>query len=328
MSWNQWKGPSGVWTRWLCLTLLLSGLFAAVRADDGVVRFAVIGDMGIGCEAKDGNQCKIADLMCAYRDEFDFVITVGDNIYPDGNPADLPAKFEEPYRCLLDLGVPFYAVLGNHDTESNRWRYEEANVNYSNYNMIDDRDGVRRRYYSFRKGTVVRNGVAAPVVEFFGLDSNRFAYPSAPPELDQLPWLSQRLASSQAVWKIPYFHHPMYVSNSDGSDQTMRDTFEQLFIDNGVRLVFTGHKHQFEEIKLQNGIRHIISGAAGRLNPRGVRRSSPLLEKFNDNEPHFLIVNATSDALTWYLVDGNGDQTCYVRGQVDPVDCRGQVDLQ
>ncbi|MBI1747412.1 MAG: metallophosphoesterase [Acidobacteria bacterium] len=312
------------------ITLLILCTLTGLYADDAIVRFAVIGDMGIGCDAKDGNQCKIADLMCEYQDQFDFVITVGDNIYPDGDPKLFPPNFEEPYRCLLELGMPFYASLGNHDTESSRWRYEEANVNYPNYHMIDDRDEVHRRFYSFRKGSVTRNSQTVPLIEFLALDSNRVAYPDrAPEETDQLPWLTQRFQVSDAVWKIPYFHHPLYVSNSDGTDRIMRETFEQIFIDNGVRLVFTGHKHQFEEIRPQSGIRYIISGAAGRLNRGGVRRGSPLVERYNDSNPHFLIVEATESALTWVMIDGNGEPICFADGDDDtPLDCRGRVSVQ
>ncbi|MBI1747413.1 MAG: metallophosphoesterase [Acidobacteria bacterium] len=311
---------SGLW--------MVVALSVAVYANDSVVRFAVIGDGGVGCATKDGRQCRIADLMVEYRKAFDFVIMLGDNIYENGDPADFPLKFEAPYRGLLDKQVLFYPALGNHDVERNRWRYESDHVNYPNYQMIDDRDGVRRRYYSYRKGTVVRDGTPAPLIEFFVLDSNRVSYPTAPPDPDQLPWLSRRLKESDAVWKIPYFHHPLYSSaRTHGSSRVMQDTFEPLFIEAGVRVTFAGHDHVFEKVAPQNGIHHFVSGAAGKLRLKDVRRDSPLTELFNDYTPHFLIVEVEQDAMSWYLVDVNGEPICFAAGDdQNPVDCRGRID--
>ena len=57
--------------------------------------------------------------MKAYREKvhFDFVLMLGDNIYPHGEAALFKPRFEEPYKDLLKDGVKFYASLGNHDLE-------------------------------------------------------------------------------------------------------------------------------------------------------------------------------------------------------------------
>jgi hypothetical protein len=78
------------------------------------VKFAVIGDSGRGWPP----QHEVAAQMAAYRQNFDykFVLMAGDNIYEGPATAeDYRLKFEEPYKVLLDAGVKFYAVLGNHD---------------------------------------------------------------------------------------------------------------------------------------------------------------------------------------------------------------------
>ena len=55
--------------------------------------------------------------MQAFREEFeyDFVLMLGDNVYDGATPDDYRRKFELPYKPLLDAGVKFYAVIGNHD---------------------------------------------------------------------------------------------------------------------------------------------------------------------------------------------------------------------
>jgi len=61
---------------------------------------------------------------------------LGDNVYGAIGPADVQAKFEAPYKALLDAGVGFHAVLGNHDNPNQRF--------YELFNMGGE------RYYTFR----------------------------------------------------------------------------------------------------------------------------------------------------------------------------------
>src|SRR5579862_4285591 len=78
------------------------------------VRFAVIGDSGTG----DSFQKDVAQKMIQARAKFpfDFVVMLGDNIYGGHSPQNFTAKFEQPYKALLNgAGVKFYACLGNHD---------------------------------------------------------------------------------------------------------------------------------------------------------------------------------------------------------------------
>src|SRR5205823_10678200 len=76
------------------------------------VRFAVIGDSGTG----QSKQYEVAQEMATCRQQFpfDFVTMLGDNIYGGHAEADFRAKFEQPYKPLLQSGVKFYASLGNH----------------------------------------------------------------------------------------------------------------------------------------------------------------------------------------------------------------------
>src|SRR5439155_18643102 len=91
------------------------------------VRFAVIGDSGTG----DRPQYEVAQQMELYRQKvgFDFVLMLGDNIYGGHRPKDFLNKFERPYKPLLDAGVKFYAVLGNHDDPNDERLYKPFNMN-------------------------------------------------------------------------------------------------------------------------------------------------------------------------------------------------------
>ena len=148
--------------------------------DPDSVKFLVIGDSGTGDRAQYEVAAKIVEAR--KRFPFEFAIMLGDNMYGSERPSDFVNKFEKPYKPLLDAGVKFYASLGNHDEPSQRF--------YQPFNM----DG--KRYYTFRKKDV----------EFFVLDSTYMT-----PRADRLA-AGRSSKRSDAKWKIPYFHHPIYSS--------------------------------------------------------------------------------------------------------------------
>src|ERR1019366_8479148 len=197
------------------------------------VRFAAIGDMGNGGK----EQYAVAGQMLAYRAKFpfEFVLMLGDNLIGGKDPIDYQNKFELPYKALLDAGVKFYAVFGNHDISNERF--------YKLFNMNG------QQYYTYKKSNV----------RFFALDSNYMT-----PQ--QLAWLEKELQNSGTDWKICYFHHPLYSSGAyHGSSVELRLLLEPLFIKYGVQVVFAGHEHIYERVKPQNGIIYFTEGASGEL---------------------------------------------------------------
>jgi len=82
------------------------------------IRFALIGDWGTG----DHDQAGTASQMFAshQRMPFDFVISAGDNVYPNGSGRYFAKHFEQPFAELLKDRVNFYSVLGNHDVDNGR----------------------------------------------------------------------------------------------------------------------------------------------------------------------------------------------------------------
>ena len=74
-------------------------------------------------------------------------------------------------------------------------------------------------------------------------------------------------------------HHPPY--NAGPRHPAARDEmahFLDLFKDKGVRVVFTGHEHNFQFSAANaetGGIRYIVSGAGGELRTGSVRSAMP-----------------------------------------------------
>jgi hypothetical protein len=237
------------------------------------VRFAVIGDSGTGDRA----QFEVAREMEAYRQavDFTFVLMLGDNIYGGDSPADFARKFEQPYRPLLDAGVNFYASLGNHDNPDQS--------HYKFFNMGG------KRYYSFNKNDVA----------FFALDST-YMNPT------QLNWLEGQLRSSNAAWKICYFHHPLYShARFHGSDLDLRSVLTPLFEKYGVNAVFSGHEHVYERLKPQDNIYYFILGNSGQLRYHNLRRSDQTQVGF-DSDRGFMVVEVAGDQLSFQTISRAG----------------------
>jgi 3',5'-cyclic AMP phosphodiesterase CpdA len=209
----------------------------AGAAHNAVFSFAALGDTGTGGEGQWAIARRMAELHAAQP--FDTVLLLGDNLYPDGDPAGFREKFERPYAELLRRGVRFRAVLGNHDVKSGR----SAQINYAPFNMGG------RSYYSFAE--------AGGLVEFFALDSNAMDHA-------QTVWLEGALASSKAPWKIAFLHHPPYSSGmKHGSSRALCSLVEPLFVRHGVAAVFSGHDHVYERVRPQSGVQYFVSGAGG-----------------------------------------------------------------
>ena len=247
------------------------------------VKFAVIGDSGRGNRA----QHEVAAQMVRFRRRFSFafVLMLGDNIYEGPATADdYRRKFEEPYGPLLDAGVKFYAVLGNHD--------DPRQVNYPPFHMRGN------RYYSFAPPEDLLTKIVTRV-EFFALDSTR---------LDgvQLQWLEERLAASKAEWKICFFHHPLYTSGRYRRTSVgHRWVLEPILVRHGVDAAFSGHEHIYQRSALQHGIQYFVSGGAGSLRLRDGARASYIERTFNDDY-HFLLLEIDGDDLHFQAVSRAG----------------------
>ena len=217
--------------------LMLPGLRAA-QADDGRGRlhWLATADSGSG----DRQQRAVGSAMAAMhrRSPVDLVLLGGDNIYPQGDMRLVEATFERPYRDLLQGGVPFHAVLGNHDIRTDNGAPQVAYPGF----------GMKGRWYSLRRGPV----------EFVMLDTNVTAAWQ-----HQMPWLKKTLAASTARWKVVVGHHPIYSSGFYGDDRSAIARLTPLFRRHGVQLYINGHEHNYERTRPIEGTTYLTVGNGG-----------------------------------------------------------------
>jgi hypothetical protein len=242
---------------------------------EGSVRFMVVGDTGTGT----AQQRELANLMVQYRQAFpfEFALMMGDNMYGGEKPDDYKMKFEDVYKQLLDDKVMFYATLGNHDESNQRF--------YANFNMNGE------EFYRFKRGNIA----------FYSLNSNYM-------DKRQLKWVEDELAKDTSEWKIAFFHHPPYSSGGKhGSETSVREVIEPIFVKYGVNAVFAGHEHFYERIKPQKGIYYFISGAGGKLREGDVKNNSPLTEKAYDKDMSFMLIEVSGTELYFQVISRTGE---------------------
>jgi hypothetical protein len=241
----------------------------------GSLKFGILGDFGSGARG----QMELAAEMARVQQRFpyEFVVTVGDNIYGSERPQEFVRKFETPYKPLLDAGVKFFASLGNHDSREQAF--------YKPFNM----DG--KTYYSFK----------APKqdVRFFALESSYM-------EPEQIAWIKKELEDSREDWKIAYFHHPLYSSGGrHGSDLRLREVLEPLFVKHNVSVVLTGHDHFYERIKPQQGIVYFVVGSGGKLRGGNIERTDFSAKGF-DTDYAFMVAEIDGDQMFFNAISRAG----------------------
>ncbi len=200
------------------------------------LRWLAVADTGGGNAAQRAVGAQMASVN--RQRPVNLVLLGGDNIYPNGDIAQAKEKFTIPYKPLLQAGVPFHAVLGNHDIRTGNGNPQIAYPPF----------GMKGRWYTLRKGPV----------EFFMLDTNVNASWGR-----QLPWLQQALTASTAPWKVVVGHHPIYSSGYYGNDEAAQARLGPLFRRHGVQLYINGHDHNYERTKPINGTTYLVVGGGG-----------------------------------------------------------------
>ena len=237
----------------------------------GTMDFLVVGDWGRSGEYM---QKDVAVQMgrAAHQLEADFIVSTGDNIYPNGVASVYDPlwkrNFEDIYTSF-SLMTDWYPVLGNHDYGGN----VQAEIDYSS---ISRRWRLPSRYYSMEKKS--DDGVTVLLVF---LDTSPFekSYYSSKDDLfrsninsqdttEQKRWLLQTLKSSKADWKIVFGHHPFY-SAGKRKERTVdvAASLRPILESGGANIYIAGHEHHLQHDQLTPSLSHFISGAGSEITP-------------------------------------------------------------
>jgi hypothetical protein len=272
--------------------------------------FAVIGDFGRGVSkpAKDGSarcQRQIAEALERAVNEQGarLILTTGDNIYAQRNwlifssdsgeeDDDWFFTYFQPYRYLINR-VPVFPAFGNHDDDEN----EE----------LDDRDQLYDNLYlrtHFKHLCNPSEASAEPGLFYrfrYGSDIECICLDTSKGDLfgqryferpENQPFLDQAFSAVPPRWRIPFLHHPPYSAgpqhyNKDDVIKHLVPRFKQ----GGVRVVFSGHEHNFQYSR-DAGIDYFVTGGGGKYRagaPNQTENAKTQVWGGND-EGHFLVV--------------------------------------
>lgn len=217
----------------IVITAALYPELALTQTLDQPIRFAILGDRTGGHEP--GVYVGIVEEI--ERLKPDFVITVGDMIegYVDDS-ARIDNEWDEYLSIVSQLSMPIYFTVGNHDI----WSEMSARF-YESY--------IGDPYYSFDVGDV-----------HFAIVDNSLGEVTGDIHEEQLDWLRNDLASnSNRAYTFVFMHKPFWFnSTADGNPDIMHD----IFLENGVDAVITGHFHKYFSGEY-DGIRYIGIGSSG-----------------------------------------------------------------
>lgn len=263
------------------------------------IRFAAIGDFGDS--ENDAATSAVADMVKSW--DPDFIITVGDNNYPDGagetlddNVGQYYSEFIYPYQGKYTPSEPpnrFFPTLGNHD-----WGSRTIQP-YLEYFPIDTSatytgSSGNERYYDFIEGPV----------HFFALDSNTREPDGYTGWSPQAQWLRKELADSVVPWQLVYLHHAPYSSGArHGSSESLQWSFAAW----GVDVVIAGHDHDYERI-VQDDIPYFVNGLGGRA-LRGFAKTAVAGSQMRYNDDYgAMLIEATPDKITFtfYAITNGG----------------------
>jgi 3',5'-cyclic AMP phosphodiesterase CpdA len=241
-----------------------------------------LGDTGDG----EMPQWQIARILPDHQP--DLVIHTGDLIYPDGQREDYFRKFFLPYADLI-AATPFYPCLGNHDVNT-----KGGSPLLETFVLPENGPaGQIERCYWFDYSDM----------RFVAIDSNH-SYEHFRDVV--APWLDQVLTQAGPLWKVVFFHEPMYTHGKYTDAQKLIDSIGPVIDRHQVELVLSGHDHMFQrthpmragQVALDGQGAVYVTTAAGGANLYQLRPQRPgYLAAYDDSQHSFTIVDVTSDWL-------------------------------
>ena len=181
----------------------------------------------------------------------DFVLHLGDIVYPRGQHAHYRSGFFRPFAPVL-RDSPVFAVLGNHDVMDSGGLQAIANLRPPS--ALDSRD---RRNISFAWGPV----------RIIGLDCNS-DYSGERYELGHPAqvFLSEQLAKCTEPWIVVASHFPMLSASRQGNRAELLKALRPELQHFQVSLYLSGHDHGYQRFGKppEGGPPLVVSGGGGK----------------------------------------------------------------
>lgn len=227
-----------------------SAPFRTTPADLGItdakpITFFVIGDSGGIMNPEPQNE--VSNAMQGLPAP-SFVYHVGDLVYFNGDEADYPSQFYEPYGHLI---APIVGIPGNHDGDNSDDPSVPSLAGFMT-NLCSAQAALPAGAEEYNRDTETQPNcywtLLAEAVTIIGCYSNVPSGGVIKP--DQAAWLASELQSAPAnVPLIVALHHPPYSADSmHGGSAQMGEVLDKAFQDSDrvPDLVLSGHVHDYQ----------------------------------------------------------------------------------
>ncbi len=253
-----------LWELLLLAGLLLAGAGrcpAAQEATDAAssrVDLLAVGDW----EYREGNPPTtaraMADYAAAQDHPFQAALLLGDNFrlhLEKGKEPRLETIFEATYDPRR-LAFPFYALLGNHDGESDNRRIEMA---YAKQHP-DSRWKMPARWYRLDLPA------ESPLVTILMLDSNKSDMSSKEWQAER-QWMENELGRPRGTWTVCAAHKPLFSNGTHGDGATLQKEWGAILRKYRVDFYLSGHDHVLEHLEIDGWPTSflVVGGGGGRL---------------------------------------------------------------
>jgi tartrate-resistant acid phosphatase type 5 len=277
--------------------------------------FAAIGDFGTGVRRASTPKRRQREVAAALeaavdRENVRLLVTTGDNIYAGRTLLGVPLgatgdedddwffTFFQPYRYVVNR-IPVYPCIGNHDgdeTEVNDDR-DQIMDNFFLGQRLQGEEAAGRAsigpglFYRFRYGADVEL-IALDTSRRFLLFGERFFR-----HVNHQPFLESAFPAGGGAapprWRIVFSHHPPYCAGPYyGNSKSSLEHLVPLFLRSGVRLVLSGHEHNFQH-SVADGIHYFVTGGGGKVREGRPERTAEAHTVTWAAQAHFMLIRVS-----------------------------------
>ena len=191
----------------------------------------------------------VGSAMAAY--EPDFVLHLGDVVYPKGLHAHYSSGFFRPFGDLI-RHAPMYVVVGNHDVMNAAGQQVFANFHLPSNDVTGD-----ERCYSFARGPVriiVLDCNMGLISDHYEADHPTHAF------------LLAELRTATEPWIVVASHYPVRSASRQGNNWELVRLLEPELANAHVSLYLSGHDHCYQRFGPNAAVPVplVVSGGGGK----------------------------------------------------------------
>jgi hypothetical protein len=273
----------------MAAAMLLACLAVVLTAEPGVGKTRTVTLVGAGDIAGCGFGADHGTAKLLGKTQ-GTVITIGDNVYPDGTSAQFRRCYGRTWGKYKNRTKP---TLGNHD-----YGTPGAKPYFDYFGKAAGKPG--KGYYSYDRGSwhIVALNSQCEQVGGCGAASR------------QGRWLRKDLAKHQVKCTLAYFHHPLFAAGRGYDSPEKVKRFWHILNKRGADVILSAHAHRYERYAPQTpggkrsdrGIREFIVGTGGAPGGTQYGPDDPHLQSKNLRTPGVLKLRLGSGTYHWRFI--------------------------